>query len=67
VRLVERSTPHQANMEDDYQMIQNAALNKKRQEVVEKWVNEKIGNAFIRIAPEYSNCDYIYKWIRLNP
>jgi peptidyl-prolyl cis-trans isomerase SurA len=67
VRLVERSTPHQANMEDDYQMIQNAALNKKRQEIVEKWVNEKIGNAFIRIAPEYSNCDYIYKWIRLNP
>ncbi len=67
VRLVDRSTPHRANMDDDYQMIQNAALNKKRQEVVERWVNEKIGNAYIRISPEFSSCDFMYKWIRLNP
>lgn len=67
VRLTSRSAPHRANMEEDYQMIQNAALSKKRQEVVESWVNEKIGNAFIRISPEYSNCDFIYRWIRVNP
>jgi peptidyl-prolyl cis-trans isomerase SurA len=66
VRLTSRTAPHRANMEDDYQMIQAAALNKKRQEVVERWANEKIGMAFIRISPEYANCEFIYKWIRVN-
>lgn len=67
VRLIDRTTPHRANMDDDYQMIQNAALNKKKQEAIEKWVNEKIGNAFIRISPEYSSCKFMYRWIRPNP
>jgi peptidyl-prolyl cis-trans isomerase SurA len=67
VRLVERTSPHRANLDDDYQMIQNAALSKKKQEIIEKWVNEKIGNAFIRIAPEYTSCEFLYKWMRLNP
>jgi len=67
VRLVERTTPHRANMDDDYQMIQAAALNKKKQEVIEKWTNDKIGNAFIRISPEYASCKFMYRWIRPNP
>lgn len=67
VRLIDRTTPHRANMDDDYQMIQNAALNKKKQEAIEKWVNEKIGNAYIRISPEYSSCKFMYRWIRPNP
>jgi peptidyl-prolyl cis-trans isomerase SurA len=67
VRLTGRTAPHRANMEEDYQMIQNAAISKKRQEVVERWVNEKIGISFIRISPEYSNCEFIYRWIRVNP
>jgi len=67
VRLSDRTTPHRASLEDDYQLIQNAALNKKRQEIVEAWVNEKIGNAFIRVARDYSNCAFNYKWIKLNP
>lgn len=64
VKLTERTTPHRANMEDDYQMIQSAALNKKKQEVIEKWVNDKIGNAFIRISPEFRSCKYMYNWLQ---
>ncbi len=67
VRLVDRTVPHRANMDDDYQMIQAAALNKKKQEVIETWTNDKIGNAFIRISPEYASCKFMYRWIRPNP
>ena len=67
VKLVDRTVPHRANMEDDYQMIQAAALNKKKQEVIENWTNDKIGNAFIRIASEYASCNFTYRWIRPNP
>lgn len=67
VRLVERTTPHRANLEDDYQMVQTAALNKKKQTIIENWANEKIGNAYVRISPEFSTCKFNYRWIRLNP
>lgn len=67
IRLVDRTTPHRANMEDDYQMIQAAALNKKKQEIIEKWTNDKISNAFIRISPEYASCKFMYRWIRPTP
>jgi len=67
VKLVDRTKPHLANMDDDYQMIQTAALNKKKQEVIEKWVNEKIGNAYIQLAPEYRSCEFMYRWIQTNP
>jgi peptidyl-prolyl cis-trans isomerase SurA len=65
VRLTSRTAPHRASLEDDYQMIQNAALSKKRQEVVEKWVNEKLANAYIRISPEFGTCNFIYNWTRI--
>lgn len=67
IRLVERTKPHVANMEDDYQMIQTAALNKKKQDEIEIWVNEKIDNAYVRISPEYTACTFQYRWIKLNP
>lgn len=67
IRLTERTTPHRANLDDDYKMIQTAALNKKKQETLEKWVNEKIGNAYIRIAPEFQSCSFQYRWMRPTP
>jgi peptidyl-prolyl cis-trans isomerase SurA len=66
VRLAERTTPHKANLKDDYQMIQNAALNNKRQEAITKWTNDKIGNAYIRIDEMYTNCAYRYDWFKNN-
>ncbi len=62
VRLSDRTTPHKANLTDDYQLIQNAALNQKRQEAIKTWTDEKIGNAYIRIDDEYRDCDYRYNW-----
>ena len=64
VRLAERTAPHKANLKDDYQLIQNAALNKKRQEAIKIWTNEKINNAYIRIDEAYRDCDYRYDWFK---
>lgn len=64
VKLLERTKPHLANLKDDYQLIQMAALNEKKQAVIDKWINDKISSAFIRIFDqEYINqCTYRYNW-----
>jgi peptidyl-prolyl cis-trans isomerase SurA len=62
LRLAEQTLPHAANLKDDYQLIQNAALNLKKQETIKEWVNNKIRNAYCRIDDAYKDCDYQYEW-----
>ena len=47
-----------ADFARDYVKIQNLALAKKRQEVVEQWVKEKIGETYIKISDEYKDCQF---------
>jgi len=62
IRLDAKSKPHQANLNDDYSKIQNAALEQKKLKEMEKWVDEKVGEMYINIAPEYKNCENLGKW-----
>lgn len=64
VRLMERTTPHRANLDDDYSLITRAAENQKKQQVVMDWRTAKIGSAFVRIDDEYKNCDFRNNWLR---
>ncbi len=65
VKLLAKSKPHMANLEDDYQLIQMAALNEKKQTVIDNWVNEKIMGTFIRINKGYmSGCTFKYNWLK---
>jgi peptidyl-prolyl cis-trans isomerase SurA len=56
--------PHKANMRDDYDKIQRAALENKKAEVIEKWMNDKIKNTYIKIKAPYDACDFDNKWIK---
>ena len=61
--MVKRKTEaHQANLKEDYSLIQNWALNKKRQEAIGKWVREKAAKAYIRIDDTYKNTEFYYDW-----
>jgi peptidyl-prolyl cis-trans isomerase SurA len=62
VRLMERTNPHRANLLEDYALIQSAAENKKREDVLKAWTDSKIHNAYIRIDKGYSNCAFDHKW-----
>ncbi len=63
VRLLERTEPHRANLKDDYTLIQRAAENDKKQKNIKKWVQGKIGNAYIRIDESFSSCTFKNQWI----
>jgi len=53
---------HPANLRDDYSLIQNWALNMKRQAAISKWVRDKAAKAYIRLDEAYRNCDFYYDW-----
>jgi len=48
--------PHQANLDDDWQKIQSATLNQKRNRVLDKWFNKARKDVFISISDEYDFC-----------
>lgn len=62
VRLADRTAPHVANLKDDYSFIQRAAENKKKEDIIEKWVNDNLRNAYIRIDKNYEQCPFRYDW-----
>ena len=51
--------PHQANLKDDWQKIQRAALEEKKARILNQWFNKARGDVFISIDEEYDNCGII--------
>ncbi len=53
---------HVADFDTDYVKIKNLALQKKRQELVEKWTKDKISDTYIKIHNQYKKCTFEYNW-----
>ena len=60
--LKTRTTPHRANLKDDYQKIQSIALAKKQEEAIQSWIKRKSVDTFVHIADDYRNCKFNNKW-----
>lgn len=63
LRLKTRTLPHQANLQDDYQKIKDAALSNKEAEVLENWLASVVPYSYIRLEEAYSDCQFNSKWI----
>jgi peptidyl-prolyl cis-trans isomerase SurA len=57
-----RTEPHKANMKDDYNKIQDWALENKKAKVVAKWIETKSKTAYIRLGQKFKTCDFKYNW-----
>jgi peptidyl-prolyl cis-trans isomerase SurA len=57
------TTPHKANLKDDYARIQEVALQQKKNGEMNKWVAEKAPGYYMKIDPEYRDCEEIKKWV----
>ncbi|MBF8964699.1 peptidylprolyl isomerase [Pontibacter sp. FD36] len=56
IQLRYKSSPHLANLRDDYQKIAAAALAQKRDKAVDEWFRKNIDTVFIEIDPDYDRC-----------
>lgn len=64
VKLLGRTEPHIASLETDRQLIEMAALNQKKEAVIDAWIASKISGNYVEIAPEYlKTCTFKYNWI----
>jgi peptidyl-prolyl cis-trans isomerase SurA len=65
VMLKEIIPTHRADLNEDYAMIEDAALAEKQQRLYDEWLQKKIAAMHIRIEPKYRNCDFENKgWIK---
>jgi peptidyl-prolyl cis-trans isomerase SurA len=55
---------HQLELSTDYERIKDMALNKKKNEIVEKWVNNKIPSIFISVDNKYKDCKFHSNWLK---
>ncbi len=62
VKLLAKTDPHLANLKDDYQLIQKACTETKKQVILDKWIESKISSAYIRIDGKYKYCNFKYNW-----
>lgn len=62
IKVNEIIPAHQLDIATDYDRIKQMALNKKKNEMVEKWVNGKLPNTFISIDNRYKDCTFKTDW-----
>ncbi len=63
-KLTKRIEAHKANLSDDYQQIKDMYEVAAKQKIVEKWVDEKIKDTYIRIEEGWQNCNFKYNWLK---
>lgn len=65
VKLKNRVEGHKATITEDFQVMKEVVLNKRKEEMLHDWVVNKIKSTYIRVNDKYKNCDFEYQgWIR---
>lgn len=65
VKLKSRINGHKATITDDYQNLKDLVLEKRRAEVLDKWIREKQRHTYVRIKEGWNQCEFKYPgWIK---
>lgn len=61
--LKSRSEPHRANLKDDYQLIQDMALQAAQDAALDAWVKKRLVTTYVRINQDFRGYAYHYPWM----
>lgn len=65
VRLKNRILTHRANITEDFQVMKAVVEAKKGEEVIQEWIKEKQKSTYIRINPDWRDCEFQYEgWVK---
>ena len=66
VKLKSRVNGHKATISEDYQRLKDIVLEKRRAEVLDKWIREKQKTTYVRIKDSWKhNCNFKYPgWVK---
>ncbi len=62
IYLKTKVAAHKPNMKEDYDLIKGAALEEKKQDIIEKWILNKVKVTNIKINENYRDCPFIKLW-----
>ncbi len=64
IKLKARTEGHKAVITEDFPLLSNIVLNKRKNEVLREWVQKKIRNTYVRMDDRYKDGDFEYEgWI----
>ena len=63
LQVSKRIESHTANMIDDFSMINDIALNIKKQDALLDWIQIKINKTYIKISDNLLKCEFKNKWV----
>lgn len=65
VKLKSRVETHKATITEDFQVMKDVVLAKRREDFLHDWIVKKIKNTYVRINDKYKNCDFEYQgWVQ---
>ncbi len=63
ILIKDRIEPHKATLSKDYIKIQELTLARKREETINKWVEEKIEDTYINVSDKFKGCEFKSNWV----
>ena len=64
-KLKNRTEGHKATITEDFQILKNLVLQKRREERLHQWVVNRIKSTYVRINDRYRDCQFEYEgWVR---
>jgi peptidyl-prolyl cis-trans isomerase SurA len=65
VKLKSRVDAHRATMTDDFQALKDVVTEKRAQDKLKKWVQEKQKATYVRINEGWQDCEFEFPgWVR---
>ena len=64
-KLKNRTEGHKASVTEDFQVMKEVVMEKRREEKLHDWVVDKIKKTYVRIGDEYKDCQFEYEgWVK---
>jgi peptidyl-prolyl cis-trans isomerase SurA len=60
-KLQDKIKAHKADLKNDFSTLQQMALQKKQQRIIQNWINEKKSNTYIHVDKTFRNCEIAIK------
>ncbi len=64
VQLQSRTSPHQADLSQDYSKIRQAAIEAKKGDFIANWVRDRVDATYIDLDTMYEGCPNLQKWLK---
>ena len=64
VKLISRTEPHRANLQQDYDFIQQLALAEKKRKATMAWINRRLPNTYVFVHERLRECEFELDWVK---